>query len=317
VAEHACAHRSATGDHVALGYCPPVVNDKKLWSLTLRSWWEDHFRRKAHPNHQWSFVDFTDGNVSLRKDFFLACGGYDEQAFPGRRQDWELGVRLLQCGARLGYYGGAKGWHHLDLRLAAFLRGKRQEGRADVALVAKHPKAISRLPIARLASLVQARPRVMMALLRHAQGVEPMESVALGALDLLEATRQRRRWRELTNCLIGYSYVLGVLDSIPDIGELRRFLSTPVRPLPSTTLWLDAPGPVRQTLSGGVTEVPVGYAGRTLLSVPATDHGGQFDWEAFVERAVEQLSEHAPLALALAAMDGPQRGRGHVDDTPF
>src|SRR5205823_9524359 len=59
LAEHAAAHRRAPDRHVALGYCPPVVRQGDYHSLALRAWYEDFFRRKAEPAHQWTFFDFS------------------------------------------------------------------------------------------------------------------------------------------------------------------------------------------------------------------------------------------------------------------
>ncbi len=65
LAEHAQAHRDAREEQVVLGYYPPVVEEQSFWALSVRAWWEDHFRRKAEPGHQWTYVDFVSGNVSV------------------------------------------------------------------------------------------------------------------------------------------------------------------------------------------------------------------------------------------------------------
>jgi len=132
LAEHAAAHR-ASGEPIALGYYPPVLGSSSLWGYALRAWWEDHFRRKAEPEHQWTYIDYADGNVSMPKALLFRWGGYDE-SFRGRRQDWELGIRLLGEGATFAYHPSAKGRHYLDTRLETALRHARQEGRDDVRL---------------------------------------------------------------------------------------------------------------------------------------------------------------------------------------
>jgi len=108
LAEHATAH-SPSGERVALGYYPPVLESPSLWSYAVRAWWEDHFRRKAEPEHQWTYIDYADGNVSMPRELLFRTGGYDE-TFRGRRQDWELGIRLLSGGAAFEYHPSATGF---------------------------------------------------------------------------------------------------------------------------------------------------------------------------------------------------------------
>ena len=92
---HARAHRLAKEDHAALGYCPPFIEGTSPWELMLRAWWEDHYRRRAEPDHHWTYTDFASANSSLSRAIFLEHG-FDE-TFAGRgREDWELGFRLLE-----------------------------------------------------------------------------------------------------------------------------------------------------------------------------------------------------------------------------
>ena len=104
VTAHASAHESRR-NHVALGYCPPVVDDGGWWAFVLRSWWEDHFRRKREPQHTWTYMDLTTGNSSLPRSLLLDFGGFDED-FTKRHEDWELGVRMLERGIVLGVLPG-------------------------------------------------------------------------------------------------------------------------------------------------------------------------------------------------------------------
>jgi len=269
LAEHARAHRDSRDDHVALGYCAPVIAGDGLWALTLRALREDHFRRKLHPHHQWSFVDVSDGNMSLPKALLTAVGGYDETAFrEGRRQDWELGIRLLEHGTRLAYHPAAKGWHHLDCRFSTALSIARQDGRADVALVAKHPTAAPSLPLAALAGATH-RSRATTAALAHAPRLAPLTPIALGILNTLEAAHLRWRWRQLTHNLLATNYTAGVLDRTRSRAQTLRLLqSTPAPDHPNVPLW---------------------------------HRDGQFDWDAAVEQAVIRICDPTRLAAALAA----------------
>ena len=73
LAEHAAAHASRD-ELVALGYYPPVLESPGLWAYAVRAWWEDHFRRKAQPGHQWTYIDYADGNVSMPRQLLQRSG---------------------------------------------------------------------------------------------------------------------------------------------------------------------------------------------------------------------------------------------------
>jgi glycosyltransferase involved in cell wall biosynthesis len=311
LAEHAAAHRDGDPRHLALGYYPPVVEGDDLWGITVRAWWEDHFRRKAEPGHQWTFVDIVDGNASLPKSLLLDAGGYDE-TFTGRRQDWELGIRLLRDGVRATHHPRAKGLHHLDVSFATGVRNARQEGCDDVRLGLKHPGAKPLLPLVRLARLLDRRPRTAGPALLGLAGIEPLTPAAFAALDVLQAARRRRRWRQLANRLLLRAYALGVADALPDPGDLRAFLAPVARWEATTTvsLSLDRPEPLELPVNAGMLDVAIGHGGRALGGVRVTQPGGQFDWQAFTEGAVDQIGEPARLALALAGLD--ERGSNGV-----
>jgi hypothetical protein len=298
LAEHARAHREVSGDRVVLGYSAPVVDGEGLWAVVLRAWWEDHFRRKAHPCHQWSFVDFVDGNVSLPRRLLWEVGGFDEGLSEGRRQDWELGIRLLAGGAEFCYRVEAKGLHRVDVRLATALSCKRSEGRADVMLAAKHPEAIAQLPLRHLGWVLGQRSGA--ALVRHAQRLERLRPGALRLLSIAETTGPRRYWRGLVDRLLGHSYVLGVLDALGDVERVRDYLAAaPVPPASSAVVWLDAPGGVRLPTPVAASELLIGYGGRPLASVDALEPAGHFDWEALVERIATHDGYLTQLGMAL------------------
>ena len=68
LAAHASAHRTGAEPGVALGTCPPVDLGDNLLSMRMRHWWRDYYRRRSLPDHQWTYVDFGDGNVSFPRE---------------------------------------------------------------------------------------------------------------------------------------------------------------------------------------------------------------------------------------------------------
>ncbi len=78
------------------------------------------------------------GNVSFRRDDYLAVGGFDPTL--DRAEDRELGVRLEKAGARLAYCDAARAHNrsdHTDIRI--WYNRNFRYGIADARIAEKHP----------------------------------------------------------------------------------------------------------------------------------------------------------------------------------
>jgi GT2 family glycosyltransferase len=282
LAAHAAAHRRNPIEHVALGYCPPVV-DGGWWGQALRGWWEDHYRRKGEPGHRWTNVDFTTGNSSLRRDALLAAGGFDE-AFRVRHEDWELGGRLLRQGVSFGYYPATIAWHHLDTSFATALEHQRREARDDVLLARRHPELGLQLP---LAAYRRGRPQVD--LVRLGRGAARTAR--------LERHGRRAAWRRDTARLLGDAYVAGLRDEVPSEEEFQALLGA---------VFAQAPATVEVRLDGAASPpVPVLgqvelalFVGDTVVArVRASDPGAPLDWASASDRVVREGSAAIRAAI--------------------
>jgi hypothetical protein len=275
-----------------LGYYPPHIVERTFWANELRRWWEDHFRRKAERGHQWTFVDFADGNFSAPRSLILDTGGWDE-SFSGRRQDWEFGIRLLEQGVRFAYYPGAVGRHYLDASLETRICGARSEGRDDVRLVAKHPHARAQLELDQNVALIPA-PDV--------RSIGP----ALKRAARLEALRLRHRWRQLIYQLFATAYVLGISDAVA-ADELSDFMASP-REESSIQLELDLDGRVglRIPPGAGSVEIVPRIGGRSVAPIEALTDADQWDWEAIAQRVDARVSEPLRERFVLGSLErGP------------
>jgi GT2 family glycosyltransferase len=270
LAVHALAHGRAPAEHVALGYCPPVVGDRWFGQL-LRAWWEDHYRRKLEPRHRWTYYDFVTGNTSLPRGLLLELGGFDE-AFGSRHEDWELGVRLLQRGARFAYYPGTTAWHHLDVSLANFARHQRLEGSGDVLLGRKHPQIVGQLPLAGFTSGLPAASEE-----RVERGVAQAER--------LERLRLRTRWRRQASDVVRDAYVLGLRDELPSGDAFRHLLATAPPPY-QVELSLDGGRPPELPALGQL-EFALRDGGETIARVVPVPPGRQWDWAAAIGHSAE------------------------------
>ena len=290
LAVHAQAHRDATSDHVALGYYPPMIRDASLWGQLVRSWWEEHFRRKAEPNHHWTYVDFDGGNASLPLQLFRAFGGFDED-FRIRREDWELGVRMLDAGARFAYYPTAKSLHYLDTSLATALRHERQQARADVLIATKHPQMKSQLP---LAGYVHWFPETS----------ESFNRRGLRRARMLERLGTRPRWRRLVDRLLTNSYALGIEDAFASREQFLGFMaSTWQEWIDTVPVDLDGADAVQLPTGTAPVELVPEYSGSALGRLAPVEPGHQWDWEAVAHRVRGKLGEDARRATLSSWLD--------------
>jgi glycosyltransferase involved in cell wall biosynthesis len=88
---------------------------------------------------------FATGNVSVRKKFVEAAGGFDEVAFRKGWEDLDLGIRLRKMGLKVKrLYKKGYVWHYeTDVssieQVQKFFQNRYSEGRSAVRFYRKHP----------------------------------------------------------------------------------------------------------------------------------------------------------------------------------
>jgi GT2 family glycosyltransferase len=260
VATHVRHH--ARGQPLAvLGDCL-VVRERQdsLYHLGVWSWWEDTYHERAKAGRQPGLRDFCAGNVSLRRDDWLAVGGFDP-AFRGYGgEDFELGYRLLRSGVRFVSDRAARARHYHRTTVAGVLRATRQEGLGDVLLGRMHPELRSGL---RLMTIPNDRYGLLVRTAILAPALGDLLMTLLGAaLPLWERLRMRRRWQAYFNHMRGYAYWRGVRDALGSWRALRAYqaeaLAQPHIELDITDglpahlppLWIDGPSTIRIVFCG-------------------------------------------------------------------
>lgn len=294
VTAHASAHESRR-NHVALGYCPPVVDDGGWWAYVLRSWWEDHFRRKREPQHTWTYMDLTTGNSSLPRSLLLDFGGFDED-FTKRHEDWELGVRMLERGIVLAYYPDAIARHYLDTSLRATVRNQRQEARDDVLLARKHPHVMSQLP---LAQYVDGRPSASE---RFVERYVPLA-------DRLETLGMRGTWQRLARRLVREAYVLGLKDAVPAAEEFFSILA-PIWASAQKVTWSLDEHAMGHIAPVGSAELAIEWGGEAVGRVVAVDPGEHWDWRSVGERVARETAQSARVVSLCEFLELREAGLG-------
>jgi GT2 family glycosyltransferase len=302
-AAHAARHASLPRPSVVLGPYPPARRDESFAALAVRNWWLDHFRRLADPAHRWTFTDVCDGNLSVTAELWKRVGGLDETFSGGRRQDHELGIRLLRDGVDLVFEPAARGDHHFDSSTATLLRNAEQEGRWDVTLCRKHPEVWSRLPLSRFDGAGWRSPAGPGSRSPVSRAVSASAAIT-GVLGAYEQLRMRQSWSRVYHRLWWAHYAGGVRAALPSTAERRAFFDGR-RPAPAVELALEEPGVA--TLDVGITapELHLTLGGLPVARLPAILPGGQWDLPDLIERAVQAVSETAAVA-AVARIAQPR-----------
>ena len=134
---HVSAHRTGKG-FVGMGYLPVELARIDFFSLLVRSWWTNQFQEMRKPSHRFLYRNLFSGNFSLEADLFRKVGGFDP-SIP-RREDYELGMRLMKADAKFMFLPDAVGYHHEVADAKGNLTRSYQEGRGDILMGFRHPE---------------------------------------------------------------------------------------------------------------------------------------------------------------------------------
>jgi GT2 family glycosyltransferase len=141
VARHLARHAAQPGDEVGvLGrivWHPEVPRDRLHrwldWSGALFDYRTLEARADGEAGWEW----FYSSNVSLKREFFLAAGGFDPDFFFDY-EDLDLGWRLAQAGVRLLYEAGARSQHLHPYDWSRVRARYESRARAEQVMAAKH-----------------------------------------------------------------------------------------------------------------------------------------------------------------------------------
>ena len=254
--------------------------------MSLRAWWEDHFRRKAEPGHQWTFIDFTVGNSSLSRTVFLDSGGLDRGFANLGREYWELAVRLMRAGVGFAYRPQAVGHHFIDTNFRTRLRQFRQEARDDVFFASKHPHVRGQLVLGSLADQLSAASGPALHAYRHAHASDAAVFAGTRLLGGYERLGLRSQWHGLTQSVMGLVYIRGVADVLDSSERFLAFFAPTWAEEPARVeLSLDRRSTTLAPAWSGSIELVLGVGGGEAVRLPAFDRGGQWSWEETAEKA--------------------------------
>ena len=89
------------------------------------------------------FWYFYSNNISFKRHFVMASGGFDEEFPYAAFEDTDLGRRLQRCGMRLVYDEQALGYHWHPQTLASLVRRERLTAHAMLIFHNKHPDVMT------------------------------------------------------------------------------------------------------------------------------------------------------------------------------
>jgi glycosyltransferase involved in cell wall biosynthesis len=139
VALHLEHHRRRPEAEVAvlghIGWHPQVARGRvERWL----DWSKAQFDYPPHAVADAGFGRFYSSNLSIKRDFFLSVGGFDDD-FAFGYEDTDLGLRLGQRGLRLEYEPAARAEHLHSYRWPAVERRFELVGEGEYLMTKKHP----------------------------------------------------------------------------------------------------------------------------------------------------------------------------------
>jgi GT2 family glycosyltransferase len=92
-------------------------------------------------------TDVFAGNLSVRSEMLRAIGGFDESFSGYGCEDWDLGKRLMDFGARAVYCPAASVLHLSVVPYRTWIRHAREEASSQLRLVRKHPSLMRHIDL--------------------------------------------------------------------------------------------------------------------------------------------------------------------------
>lgn len=223
VGAHVRAHHD--GAHVTVGYLRPVLagGQDGFFAAALRGWWEAMFETMRRAGHRYWFRDLLTGNCAISAALFERLGRFDADLLC--HEDYEFGVRAIGAGAVMRFVEEAGGAHHESTTLRRAFERKREEGRADVAMLRKHPDLVPSLPLGTFDQYAMKVQRLLRRLVfERPQAGRLLASALTRSLPVLESGRFRGRWRRRLYDVLTYWYWQGVADRLPSSAHYAAFI---------------------------------------------------------------------------------------------
>ncbi|MEW6404970.1 MAG: glycosyltransferase family 2 protein, partial [Chloroflexota bacterium] len=223
VAEHVAIHQKYPRAVVVGTLLAVPHQTNSYFERSLQEWWDAKFFRMRQPGYRFRYDDFLSGNLSVRADCFAQVGGFDPTLHC--RDDYELGVRLLEAGVTCKLATGAASYHHDATDLARALQRRVPEGKADVYISLRHAGLHEQTPLAQAPYTLLGRILRYLAFRRTALG-HGIAQICQHILPWLELLGLFGFWQSLLFHIQDYWYWYGV-GTVAHPAVIREIFSTP------------------------------------------------------------------------------------------
>jgi GT2 family glycosyltransferase len=142
--------------------------------------------RLASRSERLEFNDVYTGNFSIRRNAFLAAGGYDEAFALYGHEDYDLSRRLSRAGLRFVFEAAAVAHQHYAKSVRELAADVEAEGATAVLLALKHPDAMSSLELGRYGRRSGAVRRRIAGLVLLSRAFERFPSRLIAAVERAE-----------------------------------------------------------------------------------------------------------------------------------
>jgi glycosyltransferase involved in cell wall biosynthesis len=213
VQAHAAAHGS--DNTVVIGFLPMSLPKKAtLHQINLTSWWDSKYFEMKNRYYRYNYEDLLSGNFSISARFFDEVKKFDCSFLC--REDYELGARLIKAGADFTFSAEAWGFHRDEVTdFPRLLQRRRDEGRADVNFVGKHPGLLKRLRLNQYRGTLSFRKKIILYFaFDNAYLGDTICNNLLSLLNTYERLKKRQSWHGLNYKLNDYWYLRGVADEL-------------------------------------------------------------------------------------------------------
>lgn len=131
IEQHVATHGQAKAEVVVIG---PMLTPADYHPNAFVRWEQAMLYRQysamIRGHYEPTYRQFYTGNASVRREFLLASGGFDERF--RRAEDVELACRLRDNGARFIFSPQAVGYHYAERSFSSWIQNARDYGRNEV-----------------------------------------------------------------------------------------------------------------------------------------------------------------------------------------
>jgi glycosyltransferase involved in cell wall biosynthesis len=144
VGAHVAFHAGVADDHKLVGmggvYASPEQQPGMAAETFLKGLGAVYVQHRSHPDEPWPTDVWSFANTSLARVILERAGGFDERF--RKREDAELGVRLLKLGVQQRFVSGAVAFQSSEKSVQELIHDAEVSGDCDLLFMQMHPGSI-------------------------------------------------------------------------------------------------------------------------------------------------------------------------------